>query len=61
MERITHNFNQGSDAWLAFRAKKHGASEAAAMLGISKLTTRNELLRLKHTGVGKEFSDYVPC
>jgi predicted phage-related endonuclease len=59
MERITHNVIQGSEAWLALKAIKFGASEAAAMLGMSKQTTRTELLTLKHTGIGKEFSDYV--
>ena len=32
---------------------------AAAMLGLSKKTTRSELLRMKHTGTPKEFSDWV--
>ena len=29
------------------------------MLGISKRVTRSELLRMKHTGIAKEFSDWV--
>ena len=29
-----HNLIQGSPEWLAFRLTKHGASEAAAMLGV---------------------------
>ena len=29
------------------------------MLGLSKSTTRNELLRIKHSGMAKEFSDWV--
>lgn len=53
------NLIQGSDEWAAFRLSSHGASEAAAMLGLSKLTTRSELLRVKHTGDPKEFSDWV--
>lgn len=59
MERIVHNLQQGTDEWNQFRLDHHGASEAAAMLGISKKTKRNELLRIKHTGIAKEFSDWV--
>lgn len=54
-----HNLKQGTDEWAAFRLNHHGASEAAAMLGLSKRTTRSELLRMKHTGTPKEFSDWV--
>lgn len=54
-----HDLVQGSNEWVAFRLTRHGASEAAAMLGLSKLTTRSELLRVKHTGNPKEFSDWV--
>jgi len=42
----------GGAEWL----KKNSASEAAAMLGISKYTTRSELLRYKATGIKKEVS-----
>lgn len=54
-----HDLIQGSPEWLEFRLNRHGASEAAAMLGLSKKTTRSELLRIKHTGTAKEFSDWV--
>jgi len=54
-----HDLIQGSDEWAAFRLTRHGASEAAAMLGLSKLTTRSELLRVKHTCNPKEFSAWV--
>lgn len=54
-----HNLQQGTDEWAAFRLNHHGASEAAAMLGLSKRTTRSELLRMKHTGTPKEFSEWV--
>lgn len=54
-----HDLHQGTDEWAAFRLNHHGASEAAAMLGLSKKTTRSELLRMKHTGTPKEFSDWV--
>jgi len=50
---------QGSDAWCAFRLDHDGASEAAAMLGLSKKVQRNELLCVKHTGLPREFSDWV--
>jgi predicted phage-related endonuclease len=56
---MTHDLIQGSDAWDQFRLTHFGASEAAAMLGVSRKTTRNELLRMKKTGIAKEFSDWV--
>ncbi|WP_186251693.1 YqaJ viral recombinase family protein [Burkholderia gladioli] len=59
IERITHNLVQGSPEWEAFRLEHFGASEAAAMLGLSKNVKRNELLHMKHTGTPKEFSDWV--
>jgi predicted phage-related endonuclease len=58
-ERILHNLVQGSDEWMAFRLTHFGASEAAAMLGISSKVKRSELLHMKHTGTPKEFSDWV--
>ncbi len=54
-----HDLSQGSAEWAAFRLTTHGASEAAAMLGLSKLTTRSELLRIKHLGDPKEFCNWV--
>jgi len=51
--------SQGSSEWLAVRATHLCASEAAAMLGFDKATTRTQLLQLKHTGLGKEFSEWV--
>ncbi len=59
LELEEHDLAQGSPEWAAFRLNHHGASEAAAMLGLSKTTTRTELLRLKSTGIGKEFCDWV--
>ena len=56
MSKITHELEQGSAAWHAFRAEHFGASEAAAMLGISKYQTRAELLRRKATGIEPEVS-----
>lgn len=45
---------QGTPEWHALRAKHFTASEAAAMLGTSKYTTRSELLRQKATGIVPE-------
>lgn len=58
-KRETHNLIQGSPEWLQFRLDRFGASEAAAMLGISSLVKRNELLHMKHTGTPQEFSEWV--
>ena len=54
-----HDLVQGSPEWHTFRLEHFGASEAAAMLGISTKLKRSELLRMKHTGNAKEFSDWV--
>lgn len=54
-----HNLIPGSPEWMAFRREHDGASEAAAMLGLSLTTTRNEMLRMKHSGVAKEFDAWV--
>lgn len=56
---ITHDLIQGSPSWVAFRFEHFGASEAAAMLGLSTKMTRTELLHMKHVGSQKEFSNYV--
>ena len=45
---------QGSDLWLAVRAQHFTASEAPAMLGLSKYKTRSDLLREKATGMTEE-------
>jgi predicted phage-related endonuclease len=58
-ERITHDLVQGSPEWLEFRLTHFGASEAAAMLGLSTKVKRTELLHMKKTGNAKEFSDWV--
>ncbi|MBD8630776.1 YqaJ viral recombinase family protein [Oxalobacteraceae sp. CFBP 8755] len=54
-----HDLAQGSPEWQQYRLEKFGASEAAAMLGISPLVKRNELLHMKATGTAQEFSDWV--
>lgn len=55
----THNLVQGSPEWLAYRLEHDNASEAAAMMGLSKTTTRTELMHARYTGLGKEFCDWV--
>lgn len=45
---------QGSPEWLTARSKHFCASEAAAMMGVSRYTTRTELLRQKATGLSEE-------
>ncbi|WP_295991714.1 YqaJ viral recombinase family protein [Rugamonas sp.] len=59
LTREIHDLLQGSDAWHEFRFNHHGASEAAAMLGLSKKVTRTDLVRMKATGLAKEFSEWV--
>ena len=54
--RVDHNLVQGSPEWHEFRGQHFGASDAAAMLGISPYQTRNELLRQRFTGTGKAVS-----
>lgn len=55
----THDLVPGTPEWDAHRLSHDNASECAAMLGLSKKTTRNELLRMKATGNAKEFSQFV--
>lgn len=52
--RVTHDCAQGSDAWHALRAKHFTASDASAMLGVSKYQTRADLLKRKATGFVEE-------
>ncbi len=54
-----HDLAQGSPEWHQFRLEHFGASEAAAMLGLSPNVSRTDLLHMKHTGTAKEFSDWV--
>ena len=56
--KIVQGLHQGSSDWLQCRSTRFGSSEAAAMLGLSPYTTRSELLRIKHTGLDREFSDW---
>ena len=59
MTKQIHNLKQDSPEWHQFRLNHHGASEAGAMLNISPVTKRDELLQIKKTGLPKEFSDFV--
>lgn len=54
---ITHNLQQGTPEWHAFRAAHFTASDAPAMMGASPYKARNELLREKATGVSAEVDD----
>lgn len=47
----THDLVQGSPEWLAYRAQHFNASDAPAMMGVSKYKTRSQLLHELHTGV----------
>jgi predicted phage-related endonuclease len=55
----THDLVQGSAEWLEYRRNHKNASDAPAMMGVDKKTTRTELLRMMATGSEKEFSDWV--
>lgn len=51
---ITIELQQGSPEWNQFRATKFTASDAPAMLGLSKYKTRTQLLHEKATGLIEE-------
>jgi predicted phage-related endonuclease len=59
LPKITHSLVQGSPEWDAFRLEHRGASEAAAVLGLSKKMRRSELLHMKRTGLPREFSEWL--
>ena len=46
--------HQGSTEWLEIRSRHFTASEAPAMLGLSKYKTRQTMLREKATGLTEE-------
>lgn len=56
---IIKNLLQGTPEWHKYKESMFGASEAAAMLGISKEITREELLFQKFAGLKKEYSSFV--
>jgi putative phage-type endonuclease len=55
----THKLDQGSQEWIAHRAQHWNASDAPAMLGVFPTKTRQDLLHELHTGMHREFSNYV--
>ena len=57
MNRTIIRLEQNTPAWEAWRQSRFGASDAAAMLGISPYKTRAQLLREKQ-GVYTKISDY---
>lgn len=50
---------QGSKEWHEARATHDCASEAASALGLSKHCTRSDLLRIKHTGITADVSEWT--
>jgi predicted phage-related endonuclease len=50
---------QGTPEWAAIRAKHNTASEAPAMMGVSKHQTRSALLRQKATGIAPTFDAFT--
>jgi len=56
---VEHELIQGTDEWHDFRLGHDGSSEAAPMLGLSKKTSRTELLDMKSSGMSKVFSAWV--
>ena len=59
MASVICNLKQGTAEWLKFRNHYFSSSEAAAMMGISKHMTRDDLLFKKYTGIEKEYSTYT--
>lgn len=55
---ITIELQQGSPEWHQFRATKFTASDAPAMLGLSKYKTRSQLLQEKATGLTEEVDGF---
>ena len=58
-QHTVHNLVQGTEEWHKHRASHFNASDAAAMLGIDKKRSRNDLLRTMATGDEKEFPDWA--
>ena len=56
MNRTTHNLVPGTPEWEQHRASCFNASDAAAMLDMSKYKSRAELLRETATGIRQEVS-----
>lgn len=56
---ITHNLVQGTPEWNDYRSKHFNASDAPAMLGLSKYKTRLQLLDERKTGLVKEVDAFT--
>lgn len=56
--KVLEGIIQGSDEWLAIRAKHNTASEAPAVMGASKYMSRSELLKQKATGIVPEVDSH---
>jgi putative phage-type endonuclease len=52
------NVRQGSPEWLAVRAQHFTASEAPAMMGLSKYQSRSDLLKQKATGIAPDVDGF---
>ena len=57
--RITQECIQGGPEWHSLRMRHFTASEAPAMLGVSKNVTRTDLLRMKKTGIVADVSEWT--
>lgn len=55
----THEVIQGTPMWLALKENYNSASEASAMMGCSKVMSRDDLLKYKATGQEREISKYT--
>lgn len=51
-----HQLVQGTSNWLEYRRKHFNASDAPAMLGVSKYKTRTQLLNEAHTGLTQDIN-----
>lgn len=56
---IDLQLTQGSDEWLAARTQYRCASDAPAIMGFDKRTSRAEFLRMKAAGNEREFSEWA--
>jgi putative phage-type endonuclease len=54
--RVLNNIHQGTTEWHAERSIRRCASEAPAMMGLSKYISRSELLRIKSGGAPEDVS-----
>lgn len=54
-----HTLIQGTPEWKAHRAQHFNAADAAAMLGESPNESRQQLMHRLHTGMEREFGEFV--